>query len=230
MHPPIDRTLSLPEWLVLCIVCEQPTYGFAVAGLLSRAGRLGRIWPVSKPAIYRAVLRLERLGLVQVSGQQHASPGPERLLVTATRPGCTAAKGWLRQPVTHGRDVQPELMLKLALLDRAGSDPRELLTGQRAEFGPLAAALASRVEATTGFDHTLALWRHQAMSATMQFLDEAAQQAEMAPAGAAPHPTPRPGWSRRDTGRHRDPDRVRPVSPGHLPDAADQPVNPKRQT
>jgi len=185
---------------------------------------------VSKPAIYRAVLRLERLGLVQVNGQQHASPGPERLLVTATRPGCTAAKGWLRQPVTHGRDVQPELMLKLALLDRAGSDPRELLTGQRAEFGPLAAALASRVEATTGFDHTLALWRHQAMSATMQFLDEAAQQAEMAPAGAVPHPTPRPGWSRRDTGRHRDPDRVRPVSPGHLSDAAGQPVNPKRQT
>ena len=230
MHPPNYRTLSLPEWLVLCIVCEQPTYGFAVAGLLTRAGRLGRIWPVSKPAIYRAVLRLERLGLVQVNGQQHASPGPERLLVTATRPGCTAAKGWLSQPVTHGRDVQPELMLKLALLDRAGSDPRELLTGQRAEFGPLAAALASRVEATTGFDHTLALWRHQAMSATMQFLDEAAQQAEMAPAGAVPHPTPRPGWSRRDTGRHRDPDRVRPVSPGHLSDAAGQPVNPKRQT
>src|SRR6516164_3326762 len=178
MHCSSDRPLSLPEWLVLCLVCEQPTYGFAVAGLLTRAGRLGRIWPVSKPAIYRAVLRLERLGLVQVNGQQHASPGPERLLVTATRPGCTAAKGWLRQPVTHGRDVQPELMLKLALLDRAGSDPRELLTGQRAEFGPLAAALASRVEATTGFDHTLALWRHQAMSATMQFLDEAAQQAE----------------------------------------------------
>jgi len=230
MHCSSDRPLSLPEWLVLCLVCEQPTYGFAVAGLLTRAGRLGRIWPVSKPAIYRAVLRLERLGLVQVNGQQHASPGPERLLVTATRPGCTAAKGWLRQPVTHGRDVQPELMLKLALLDRAGSDPRELLTGQRAEFGPLAAALASRVEATTGFDHTLALWRHQAMSATMQFLDEAAQQAEMAPAGAVRHPTPRPGWSRRDTGRHRDPDRVRPVSPGHLSDAAGQPVNPKRQT
>jgi len=230
MHPPNYRTLSLPEWLVLCIVCEQPTYGFAVAGLLSRAGRLGRIWPVSKPAIYRAVLRLERLGLVQVNGQQHASPGPERLLVTATRPGCTAGRGGLRPPGTHGRRVQPEMILELALVDRAGSDPRELLTGQRAEFGPLAAALASRVEATTGFDHTLALWRHQAMSATMQFLDEAAQQAEMAPAGAVPHPTPRPGWSRRDTGRHRDPDRVRPVSPGHLSDAAGQPVNPKRQT
>ena len=187
-----DRPLSLPEWLVLCIVCEKPTPGFAVTGLLAPEGSLGRIWHVSKPAIYRAVLRLERLGLVQVTGQQHMSQGPDRLLVIATQSGCSAAKGWLRKPVTHGRDVQPELMLKLALLDRAGSDPRELLTEQRAEFGSLVAALASRVDATTGIEHTLALWRHQTMSATMQFLDEVTQQAEMA-LTAAPHPTPRPG-------------------------------------
>src|SRR5215471_11471478 len=182
MHYPSDRPLSLPEWLVLAIVCEQPTYGFAVAGLLSRNGRLGRIWHVSKPAIYRVVLRLERLGLVQVAGQQHMSQEPDRLLVTATRPGRAAARGWLCTPVAHGRDVQPELLLKLALLDRAGDDPRELLREQRAEFGALAAALASQVEASTGIEHTLALWRHQAISATMQFLDEATQQAELAPA------------------------------------------------
>jgi PadR family transcriptional regulator AphA len=182
MHHPSDRPLSLPEWLVLCIAGEQPTYGFAVAGLLSRNGRLGRIWHVSKPAIYRAVLRLERLGLVQVAGQQRANQEPDRLLVTATRPGRTAARWWLRTPVAHGRDVQPELLLKLALLDRAGGDPRELLREQRAEFGALAAALASQVEATTGIEHTLALWRHQAISATMQFLDEASRQAELAPA------------------------------------------------
>jgi len=182
MRYPSDRPLSLPEWLVLCLVCEQPTYGFAVAGLLSPQGRLGRIWHVPKPAIYQAVLRLERLGLVQVAGQQLTSQGPDRLLVTATQPGCRAARWWLRAPVRHGREVQPELMLKLALLDRAGSDPRELLSEQRAEFGPLAAALASQVEATTGIEHTLALWRHQAMSATLQFLDDVAQQAELAPA------------------------------------------------
>jgi PadR family transcriptional regulator AphA len=184
MRYPGDRPLSLQEWLVLCVVGDQPTYGFAVAGLLSREGRLGRIWHVSKPAIYRAVLRLERLGLVQVAGQQHTSQAPDRLLVTRTQSGRRAATWWLRKPVTHGRDVQPELLLKLALLDRAGSDSRELLRKQRAEFGPLAAALASRVEATTGMEHTLALWRHQSMSATVQFLDDVAQQAELPAAGS----------------------------------------------
>jgi hypothetical protein len=64
--------------------------------------------------------------------------------------------------------------MKLALLDRAGADPCELLRQQRAELGPIAAALADRVPATTGIEHTLALWRHKAMSAIMQFLDDCA--------------------------------------------------------
>jgi PadR family transcriptional regulator AphA len=182
---PSDPRLSLPEWLVLGIVCEQPTYGFAVAGLLSRDGRLGRIWHVSRPMIYRAVMRLERLGLVQVSGWQPASQDPDRLLVTATQPGLRAARWWLHKPVIHDRDVQPELMLKLALHDWAGGDPRELLREQRAEFGALAAALASQLEVTTGIEHTLALWRHQTISAAMQFLDDLTQQAEPAPAARA---------------------------------------------
>jgi hypothetical protein len=92
------------------------------------------------------------------------------------------ASRWLREPVMHGRNVRSELMMKLALLDRAGGDPRDLLRRQRAQFGPLAAALADRVHATTGVEHALALWRHRAMSATVQFLDEAAREAELASA------------------------------------------------
>ena len=180
-HQPL-RPLSLPEWLVLCIVCEKPTPGFAVTGLLAPEGSLGRIWHVSQPAIYRAMRQLTRLGFVQVA-RQHAGQGPDRWLITATRTGDRAARRWLRKPVTHGRNVRSELMLKLALLDRIGSDPQELLREQRAEFAPLAAALASQVDATTGTEHTLALWRHKTMSATMQFLDDATRRAGL---GALP--------------------------------------------
>jgi len=170
---PGEQQLFLPDWLVLCVVCEQPAHGFAVAGLFSRDGSLGRVWQVSKPAVYAAMARLERLGLVQMTGEQRTSQGPARSLVKATRAGRTAARGWLYQPVAHGRDVRSELMIKLALLERAVGDPWDLLTEQRAQFGPLAAALADRVHATAGIEHTLALWRHKAMSATMQFLDDA---------------------------------------------------------
>jgi DNA-binding PadR family transcriptional regulator len=173
---PGERQLSLFDWLALCVICEQPTYGFAIAGLFSHEGSLGRVWQVSKPAVYAAMARLERLGLVQMAREQHTSQGPTRSLVKATRAGRTAATGWLYKPVAHGRDVRSELMIKLALLERAGADPSDLLREQRAQFGPLAAALADQVHTTTGIEHTLALWRRRAMSAIMQFPDDAIRQ------------------------------------------------------
>ena len=86
----------------------------------------------------------------------------------------------MRTPVRHGRDVRSELLIKLALLERAGADPWDLLSEQRHQFSPLAAALADRVHATTAIEYTLALWRHKAMSATIQFLEDMTQQTEPA--------------------------------------------------
>lgn len=40
--------LSLAEWLVLCLVREEPTYGLVLAQLLHRDGSLGRIWFVQR--------------------------------------------------------------------------------------------------------------------------------------------------------------------------------------
>jgi DNA-binding PadR family transcriptional regulator len=182
MPDPPERPLSLIEWVVLCIACEKPTYGFAIAGLFSPGGSLGRVWQVSKPGVYRAIPRLERLGLVRATGQQHSEDGPARWMVTATSAGRKAARVWLHTPVAHGREVRSELLIKLALLDRAGDDPQDLLARQLAAFGPLAAALAGRVHDTTGTEHTLAVWRHEMMSGTLEFLDQAAWQAELAAA------------------------------------------------
>lgn len=75
----------------------------------------------SKPAVYAAMQRLERLDLVQMAGEEHTSQGPARSLVKATAAGQTAARGWLRTPVMHGRDVRSKLMMKLALLDGPGT-------------------------------------------------------------------------------------------------------------
>ena len=199
MPDPPERPPSLIEWVVLCIACEKPTYGFAIAGLFSSGGSLGRVWQVSKPSIYRAIPRLERLGLVRATGQQHSEDGPARWMVTATPAGRRAARVWLRTPVAHGREIRSELLIKLALLDRAGDDPQDLLRGQLAAFGPLATALADRVNETTGMEHTLALWRHEIMSGTLEFLDQAAWQTELAaasrpgghpPSGHLPLPLP----------------------------------------
>jgi DNA-binding PadR family transcriptional regulator len=166
-----EHRLSLAEWLVLCLVREEPTYGLVIAGLLDRNGSLGQIWSVPKGSVYFALQRLELLGLIRAVGKERTSQGPARSLLAATPAGRAAARAWLSTPVEHARDVRSELMIKLALNDRAGSDSRALVRAQLARLVPVAAALDDRLRATTGFEHTLVLWRHGAMTATMRFLD-----------------------------------------------------------
>lgn len=171
MTSPEERSLSLSEWLVLCLICEQPRHGFAISRLLEAEGSLGKVWRVPKPVIYRALQRLEHLGLVRTTEQQVTSQGPARSLIDATPAGREAAGAWLTRPVSHTRDVRSELLVKLALLDRAGTDPQPLLDAQREHLAPLADALHARLGDATGFDRTLALWRYETVSATIRFLD-----------------------------------------------------------
>ena len=171
--------LSLADWLVLCLVREEPTYGLILVGLLARDGNLGQVWSVPKAVVYRALQRLEVLGLIRTVGEQRTSQGPVRSLYLATPAGEAAAAAWLGTPVQHPRDVRSELMVKLALLDRSGTDSRDLLRAQLARLLPVAAALEDRLRATTGFEHTLVLWRHEAMAATLRFLQALAAQDEV---------------------------------------------------
>jgi DNA-binding PadR family transcriptional regulator len=186
-----ERRLSLAERLVLCLVREGPAHGHGLAGLLARGGSLGQIWPVPRATVYRIMQRLELLGLIRATGEQQPNPGgPVRSVYTVTPAGQAAAQAWLSTPVEQSRDVMSELMLKLALLDRAGADSQALVRAQYGRLLPLASALDDRLSVTTGFEHTLVLWRREAMTATMQFLETlnesqgppAAHQAATAPA------------------------------------------------
>jgi len=163
--------LSLAEWLVLCLVSERPMHGFAIASLLAEDGGLGRIWHVRKMVVYRAAHRLEQLGLIVASDKQPTSQGPARVPLWATPEGRQAAGAWLRQPACHARDIRSELLLKMALLDRVGADPQDLLRAQRSQLAPIASALAGQISAATGFDQVLLQWRYESVSATLRFLD-----------------------------------------------------------
>ena len=166
---------SLAEWVALCLVCEQPTHGFAIAGLLARDSDLGQIWHIQKAVVYRALDRLERLGYIAATGQEPSSLGPVKSPCRATPAGQRAASAWLNRPVDHPRNIRPELLLKLALLDRIGANSAELLRRQRAQLAPIAAGLTDRLQDGTGPQRTLALWRSESISATLRFLDAAGQ-------------------------------------------------------
>ncbi len=98
-----EPTLSLSEWLVLCLVCEECRHGFAIARLLDSEGSMGRIWRVPKPVVYRGLQRLEQLGLVRSAQLQPSSFGPAKLPVDATAAGRALAADWLtRRPAITG--------------------------------------------------------------------------------------------------------------------------------
>ncbi|HBW20972.1 MAG: PadR family transcriptional regulator [Streptosporangiaceae bacterium] len=171
MNAPAEPSLSLAEWLVLCLICEEPAHGFALARLLGTSGSIGQVWRVPKPVVYRALQRLEQLGLVRTTHQQSSSQGPVRSLVDATPAGRELASAWLSRPASKNRDVRSELLVKLALLDRAGADPGPLLDAQRDRLIPVAAALQDRLAEAASFDRTLILWRYETLSATLRFLE-----------------------------------------------------------
>jgi DNA-binding PadR family transcriptional regulator len=167
--------LSLPEWLVLAVVSQQPMHGFAVAQMTTHAGELGRVWQIPKAVIYRAIGRLLDVGLIEPEGTQPGL-GPQRTVYSATPEGREAAQRWLHTPVRHVRDIRSHLLLKLALLDRAGDDPAGLLHRQREVLEPIARAIEARHAECGGFDATLLAWRRATAKAALDFLDAVRQE------------------------------------------------------
>ncbi|HET9971915.1 MAG TPA: helix-turn-helix transcriptional regulator, partial [Streptosporangiaceae bacterium] len=79
--------LSLAEWLVLCLVSQETTHGFALAALLAPDGMVGMAWHVQKGEVYRVVQRLERLGLITAEDRQYSRMGPPKARLSATLEG-----------------------------------------------------------------------------------------------------------------------------------------------
>ena len=161
--------LSLAEWVVLGVICEQPTHGFAIAQLTAPDGELGRAWQVPRPIVYRALGRLASAGLIAAEGVE---PGqcPQRTIYAATAAGRDAAGRWLQTPVGHVREVRSHLLMKLALLHRAGLDPADLLRRQQDTLAPIAQAIRESRGEPEGFDATLLAWRRASAEAAISFL------------------------------------------------------------
>lgn len=161
---------------MLGVVAEGPTHGFAVAALLAADGALGRVWTLPRPMVYREIDKLVELGLVAERGAERSGRGPARTVVAITPTGRRAVTRWRNEPVEHVRDLRSALMLKLALLQRAGADLRPLLEAQQRQLEPQLAgliALRDRTDGTGGtdrFERLLAQWRLASSRAALEFL------------------------------------------------------------
>jgi len=171
----VMTSLPLAENTVLALLSERPAHGFAIARLTAPEGELGRIWHIPRPVVYRSIGRLLDAGLITPAAVE-SGRGPQRTLYTATPEGRQVAAQWLDTPVEHVRDVRSQLLLKLALLDRVGRDPTDLLRRQRVILEPIAEAVRTERPQREGFDATLLAWRRATATAAMSFLDDILRQ------------------------------------------------------
>jgi DNA-binding PadR family transcriptional regulator len=146
--------LSLTEWVVLALVGEAATHGFAVARELQSGSDLGRILTVHRPLVYRALDRLGDAGLVEESATEPGDAGPTRTIMRTTREGKAALKQWF------------EFLIKLRLTERCGNDAQALVDAQRRELAPTFDLLAEALP-----DDVVDQWRRHNAIAARTFLD-----------------------------------------------------------
>lgn len=161
--------LSLTEWVVLAVLAEAPTHGFAIAKELRSGTDLGRVITVHRPLVYRALDRLVSAGLVEQHGTEPSDTGPNRTIHRPTDPGRHALEGWLDRPVQHVRDLRIEFLIKLRLNQRRHRNPQPLIAAQRAELADTFDQLTrSRSE------DVVDAWRNVNATAARLFLDHLA--------------------------------------------------------
>ena len=170
MMPSEGPALSLTEWVVLALLAEAPSHGFAVARTLSRVTALGEVWTVPRPLVYRALGRLEEQGLIAEAGEEPGDPGPRRMVYEVTTKGRKAAAQWRGEPVRHLREVRSAFLAKVLLRQRAGEALAPLVSEQRAVFVPLFERLAEQF-ADVETERVVGAWRYESSQAVARLLD-----------------------------------------------------------
>jgi DNA-binding PadR family transcriptional regulator len=168
---PTVEQLSPGDWAVLGLLAEEERHGFAITRIMAAEGELGRIWQVRQALVYRTLEILVNRGLAVRAGQEASTRGPSRTLIAATPAGRAALEDWLREPVTHVRDMRSVLLLKVALLRRAGQSPVVLLEAQRSTLVAMAAAMERRVDAAEADERPVLIWRSEAMQGGVRAVD-----------------------------------------------------------
>jgi PadR family transcriptional regulator AphA len=162
--------LSLAEWVVLALIDERPSHGFAIAALTGAEGSLGNVWQIPRPVVYRSLPRLADGALIEVATVEPGR-GPRRMVYAVTPEGQRAVAAWLTTPVRHVRDIRSHLLVKLALLDRREAASSVLLARQRDVLIPIVAALGEQHGRAEGFEAVLLAWRRTSVQAALAFVD-----------------------------------------------------------
>ncbi|MFG2972157.1 PadR family transcriptional regulator [Streptomyces sp. NPDC048331] len=167
-----EPDLPLAEWIVLALLAERPSHGFALATLTAEGAEIGEFWYISRPMVYRSISRLAERGLITPVGAEESDRGPQRMIYAATRSAKTTVSRWLSEPVTELFDVRADLTCKLLLLQRRDTSPARLVERQRVVIDETEKSLRAKEDAAGDpIARASYTWRLEHVRAARRFLD-----------------------------------------------------------
>ncbi|MEU2953978.1 PadR family transcriptional regulator [Streptomyces xanthochromogenes] len=171
MAKPDQPDLPLAEWIVLALVAERPSHGFAIASLTAEGTEIGEFWYISRPMVYRSITRLVERGLITPVGAEESDRGPQRMIYATTRSAKTAVSRWLSEPVAHLRDIRADFTSKLLLLQRRDISPARLVERQRLVLDEIEESLRTKEHTGDHLARAIYAWRLDLVSAARRLLD-----------------------------------------------------------
>ena len=115
---------------LLALLEEGPMYGYQLRSEFER--RTGATWPLNVGQVYTTLSRLERDGLVEVTGADDEASVMDRVMYVATAAGRDETAAWFTTPVARTQPPRDELAIKLALaVTTPGVDVLRVVQTQR---------------------------------------------------------------------------------------------------
>jgi DNA-binding PadR family transcriptional regulator len=166
-----ERDLTPGEWCVLALLSTEPAHGWTLAAEFGTDRDVGRIWPLSRPLVYRALEILEQRGLIEQARIEAGARGPHRTVFRATTLGEGEFKRWLSEPVDHTRDMQPLFLLKLVFAERAGILPAPIVEKQRAAFSTTIESLEAQLAESSGSEWGVVWFRLESANSVLRLIE-----------------------------------------------------------
>lgn len=163
---PDTADVTLESGLCLALIRNGCDHGYVIAQRFLPEADIGQIYTLSRPAVYRELQYLERVGWV-LSSEARGNRGQKMRSLRLSKSGAQVVEKWMASPVAHIRDVRTEFLAKVVLLQEGGEDASVLMQKQRDFFKPTFEALLHERD-----DSVVALWRREQVRAVSRFLDE----------------------------------------------------------
>lgn len=158
--------LTLESGLCLALIRNGCDHGYVIAQRFLPGGDIGQIYTLSRPAVYRELQHLERVGLL-LSTDARGNRGQKMRILRLSKRGAQITQQWMTSPVSHIRDVRTEFLAKVVLTQEAVDDVGALVRKQREFFRDTFDALLQDRD-----ESVVAMWRREQVRAVSRFLDE----------------------------------------------------------